>query len=562
MANVTSLISLTDASRLTSLTQLASLLKINPPTLTLPQNQVSSAAGGSIVSASTRTRPLWFDGRFLAAKDLERDQNYFLAGQATLGQAAGFGVIHGLTVSTVSTNGQPPDAETIVVGAGHGLTPGGQLVMLSADLTVRISDLTEEENLDVQFGLSETPAAIARTRTGLYVIALRPVQFTANPIASYPANIQGTRSTHDGSIIEATAVSLIPYPIPSANFDSSSQNAAAARQVFVENNAGTLSESLLPVAMVSLERGAIQWLDQWMVRRDSVPETAGLRFALANPATQQAYLMQYDAQLQQIVNPMVQQNQPPSFPATNYFQSLPPAGRFPLAAIDTTKLTQIFFPPQTGTTLSLVPDDELPALIEKGMSLSPIDLTLPASAYADLAVYLMIPVPRATFNALSTSLKPVALTSALPQVLNARLPLDLLRFFQTGAATSLTSVAAATWQSAIAGLTYGYYLRRRSVPAYLTFTLSATTTSLVVAPVAGSQATRYTASVSPSAASGTVAFKDGATTLGTVNIRAGIATLVLPTLAAGTHSITALYQGDTNYSSSTSAAVSQTVAGS
>jgi len=555
MATVTNLTSLTDPSQLTSLTQLASLLKINRPALNLPQSQVS----GSIVSASSKTRPLWFDGRFLAAQDLERDQNYFLAGQAVLGQAAGFGVIHGLTVSTVSTSGQPPDAETIVISAGQGLTPGGQLVMLSTDLTVILSDLTEEENLDVQFGLSETPAAIARTRTGLYVIALRPVQFTANPITSYPANIQGTRNTHDGSIIEATAVSLVPYPIPSANFDSTTQNAAAARQVFVENNAGALSDSLLPVAMISVERGAIQWLDQWMVRRDSVPAATGLRFGLANTATQQAYLMQYDAQLQQIVNPMAQQAQ--AFPATNYFQALPPAGRFPMAGIDTTKFTQIFFPPQTNVTLSLVPDDELPALIEDSMYLAPIDLTLPASAYADLAVYVLIPVSRPTFNTLSAGLQPIALTSALPQVLNVRQPLDLLRFFQPGPAASLTSVAAANWQSAIAGQTYGYYVRRRSVPAFISFSLGATTTSLVVAPVTGSAATQYTATVTPSAATGTVEFLDGTTTLGTVNIQSGIATLVLPALAAGTHSLTAVYQGDTNYASSTSAAVTQTVAG-
>jgi hypothetical protein len=294
-----------------------------------------------------------------------------------------------------------------------------------------------------------------------------------------------------------------------------------------------------------------------MVRRDSVPAPTGLRFGLANTATQQAYLMQYDAQLQQIVNPMAQQAQ--AFPATNYFQALPPAGRFPMAGIDATKFTQIFFPPQTNVTLSLVPDDELPALIEDSMYLAPIDLTLAASAYADVAVYVLIPVSRATFNTLS--LQPVALTSALPQVLNVRQPLDLLRFFQNSLATSLTSVAAANWQSAIAGQTYGYYVRRRSVPAFISFSLGATTTSLAVSAVTGSAATQYTATVTPSAATGTVAFLDGTTTLGTVNIQSGIATLVLPALAAGTHSITAVYQGDTNYATSTSAAVTQTVAG-
>ena len=113
---------------------------------------------GSIVVASRRTRPLWFDGRFLAARDLKRDQDYFLQRQADLGRAAGFGIIHGLLVDTVSTGGQAADAETIVIRAGQGITPCGKLVMIPSDLTVRLSDLAQEESLDLQFGISTLPA--------------------------------------------------------------------------------------------------------------------------------------------------------------------------------------------------------------------------------------------------------------------------------------------------------------------------------------------------------------------------------------------------------------------
>ena len=65
---------------------------LQQPDLTQSQNN------GSVVLDSRRTRPLWFDGRFLAASDLEREQNYFLQRQADLGQAGGFGVMHGLLV--------------------------------------------------------------------------------------------------------------------------------------------------------------------------------------------------------------------------------------------------------------------------------------------------------------------------------------------------------------------------------------------------------------------------------------------------------------------------------
>src|SRR6266849_2907854 len=334
---------------------MANFTPVNAPVIR-QQGQITSWQGnGSIVLDSRKPRPLWFNGRFLDARDLEREQNLFLQRQADLGRASGFGVVHGLAVERVGSTDQGVDAEAIVIRAGHGITPGGGLVMITNDLTVRISDLAEEENLDVQFGISTLPAPVARTRTGFYVIALRPVQFTAHPIASYPTNVQGTRSTHDANIVEATAVSLVPYPTPVRDHDAITQNAAVARQIFVAGNRGPLSDSLLPLAMISIQRGAIAWLDPYLVRRDSGPEFSGLRFGLSDPATHEAFLFQYDAQLQQAVSPFVQKGHPPRFMATDYFQALPPAGRFPLASINTDNFTQLFFPQRTDVRPSVIP---------------------------------------------------------------------------------------------------------------------------------------------------------------------------------------------------------------
>ena len=94
---------------------------------------------GSVVLDSQLARPLWFDGRFLAASDLEREQNYFLQRQANLGRAGGFGVMHGLLVDQGTSSGQPATAETIVIHAGDGITPAGELVMLPSDLTIQLS---------------------------------------------------------------------------------------------------------------------------------------------------------------------------------------------------------------------------------------------------------------------------------------------------------------------------------------------------------------------------------------------------------------------------------------
>ncbi len=59
---------------------------------------------------------------------------------------------------------------------------------------------------------------------------------------------------------------------------------------------------------------------------------------------------------------------------------------------------------------------------------------------------------------------------------------------------------------------------------------------------------------------GTIQFMDGATNLGSaVTLSSGVATYATATLAAATHSITAVYSGDSNYTGSTSSVLSQVV---
>lgn len=83
------------------------------------------------------------------------------------------------------------------------------------------------------------------------------------------------------------------------------------------------------------------------------------------------------------------------------------------------------------------------------------------------------------------------------------------------------------------------------------------------ASVFGEQVT-YTATVTtvlPGAGtpSGTVVFKDGATTLGSGTLSGGVATLQHGALAVGTHALTAEYQGDARFNASASPGALQTV---
>ena len=94
-------------------------------------------------------------------------------------------------------------------------------------------------------------------------------------------------------------------------------------------------------------------------------------------------------------------------------------------------------------------------------------------------------------------------------------------------------------------------------PHFTTSTTTALASSLNPSTVGAS--VTFTATVSPSAASGTVTFKDGAATLGTGTLSGGVATFTTSALALGSHSLTAEYAGDANHLASTSLVLTQAV---
>ena len=92
-------------------------------------------------------------------------------------------------------------------------------------------------------------------------------------------------------------------------------------------------------------------------------------------------------------------------------------------------------------------------------------------------------------------------------------------------------------------------------------TATATTLTSNSNPSKSGREVVFTATVSPSAATGTVQFLDGSTVLGTATLSGGSASFATSALAGGKHLITALYGGDASFSTSTSAVLTQTVTG-
>ncbi|MGI4829054.1 MAG: Ig-like domain repeat protein [Janthinobacterium lividum] len=90
---------------------------------------------------------------------------------------------------------------------------------------------------------------------------------------------------------------------------------------------------------------------------------------------------------------------------------------------------------------------------------------------------------------------------------------------------------------------------------------NASTTTLTASATTAEEGVKVTltATVSPSAAAGTVTFYDGATSLGTATLTSGSAALSTTFSSTGAQVLTATYAGDTAYAASTSSAVTVTI---
>ncbi|MBZ5625107.1 MAG: Ig-like domain repeat protein, partial [Acidobacteriia bacterium] len=133
----------------------------------------------------------------------------------------------------------------------------------------------------------------------------------------------------------------------------------------------------------------------------------------------------------------------------------------------------------------------------------------------------------------------------------------------SGGSASLTTAQLAVGSHT---LTAGYSANAgygASTSPAITQTVNKASTSIVLSsslnPATTGQSVAFAAIVTPSAATGSVQFMDGASLLATVQMTGATASFASTTLSAGSHSITAVYSGDTNCNPVTSAVLTETV---
>jgi hypothetical protein len=329
---------------------------------------------------------------------------------------------------------------------------------------LRLADIPRAEQLSARFGLGRIPHPPLRNRTGLFVLALRPVEFTAGPIGAYPTSITGTRTVEDGDIIEATAIVLVPWDDDGAADALQARRGRAAAAIFAAGGARALSSNVLPVAMVALQNNVVAWVDVPMVRRELGADRADLPgLGYAPRALRLAHLLQHQVHLADVLDA----NGGRSFAAREQFPVLPSAGPLPPGVIDSGDFTQRYFPPEMVVDFSIIPEDELPALVEEALTLPPIDLEAASDTLEATSILILAPVPRNEWRAVSTRLttRTRTLRPAAINLVATRKPLEILqklRIPRVPVVPVPTDPSTAEW-ARLAALPGLWFVRRRNL---------------------------------------------------------------------------------------------------
>jgi hypothetical protein len=416
-----------------------------------------------LVEDSHRVRPRYFDGKFLAARDLTRDQAYFLARQSGFARALGSGVVEGLGVRAGTV------ASDLEVDPGFGYTSAGELVSLSRTVRVSLAQLFKLQTLAAQLGTLRRLGPPLRNRTGVFVLGLRALEFSANPVAAYPSSLDGPRQVEEGDIVEASALTLTHWvEAPADALDS--QRGSLARDAFVTQSLPALPAEMLPLAIVAIAGDNIRWVDVHLVRRAAGQAHSDvLGFGFAPRLQREAHLAQYTQQLAEIMA-RAGSGRPN---AAQFFSALPAAGPMPATALNPRDFSQSWFPPGVDADLMLVPEDEIAALVEESLLLPPIDLSLSAAQQESTAVAILVPVPRQSLARQAARLRQqLQRVARAPAVgLSAkRLPLDTIRLLaNTRLSLSVATPTAAldpvdaVWAELLSAQAMLWYTRRRNL---------------------------------------------------------------------------------------------------
>jgi hypothetical protein len=261
-----------------------------------------------IPSPTPLTRLNYFDGKFLRAEDLNREQLYLRSLVQLSNRAGGAGVVNGLTVSLASGG-------ALEISAGLAIDPAGRVLYLPHDAAVGVAALIEASRQAAGSGTSGAtspamgesafspcesatapPSSVTTTfPTDLYLIAIAQAEALCGEEDVYgklceDACVTSTDRPYrlEGVVVRAIPLSLCPPTCTAAWLTAKHRRSQVASAYYATERAllgklmsgarlrldlwcqgaAGLSGNLVPLAVAAVNGGAVTFLDVWTARRE------------------------------------------------------------------------------------------------------------------------------------------------------------------------------------------------------------------------------------------------------------------------------------------------------
>jgi len=316
--------------------------------------------------------PHYFNGRLLAAEDLQLDQATGQKRLALLGQAAGYGVVDGLIVSGAA------NTSTLKVTRGLGLNRAGQLVRLAGDVSLALTlasgaGSTPDAGSFLACNLPPSAGGGGSLDSGVYLLTATPISQLEGQVAYKGAGsaAPGCAARWETDGLQFAALRLTEFDLSAPGVTDQTLRNLLAHWCFgtaslrdlpvdpfhfddryggLDRIASTdLGPTDLPLVVFYWKDGALGFLDLWSARRrlirhaalDPWPGLPGDPQPAGGPpagwqgmlsdrrvADAQARFLQFQDQL----DGLLAGGKAASVKATDFFRYLPPAGFLPIRA--------------------------------------------------------------------------------------------------------------------------------------------------------------------------------------------------------------------------------------
>jgi hypothetical protein len=298
----------------------------------------------------------FFNGRLLASRDLQREQEARREADWRLGLAVGDGVAFGLGVAA-DTGLSAGTAPVLRIGSGLAVNRRGQTLRLTADTSLAITRRFDAQSADCVFAAC-TPLAAGKYigGAGVYVLSVAPAEATEGKAPTNGLDPLNVRCNTDATV-EAVRFRLhVVRPQEYAALGIGEpwfRNALAYRCFGADVQPGwpaallgaeprgdglldalratTLTDYDVPLALLYVTGTArVEWIDEWAVRRPLSRASGSAWESLVDgrrPAVGQAMLLQFQRQVMDAAPPTGDLS---PVTARTHFRYLPPAGVIPV----------------------------------------------------------------------------------------------------------------------------------------------------------------------------------------------------------------------------------------